>query len=50
MFFIVSVHLNVRMNNYIIDIKTNECIFGDKVNKTTFEFKLNLVDSAKNMY
>ena len=41
----VSVYLNVRMYDYIIDLKTKECVFGDNIEKTDFEFELSFVNN-----
>lgn len=41
----ISVYLNVRMYDYIINEKTHECVFGDNIDKTDFEFELMFINN-----
>ena len=43
----VSVYLNVRMYDYIIDEKTQECVLGDNIDRTDFEFELMFKNDSK---
>ena len=43
----VNVYLNVKMYDYIVDNNTLNCLFGDSVFKTEFEFELTFINTSK---